>query len=247
VDYYAYRYYDPLTGRWPSRDPIEEMGGINLYGFVGNDGVNLIDVLGLFDWLEYGSIGFAGTISPYPVYCTASIAVHYFEDQSGTCCKKVQIKGDVTWGGGASVRWQAKLGWIANAVIGIRGTIGVADFTHQVDFEIIYDCLDQRLNSASGRIDIVNTHLGLFGELEGSVYFQAGKYKWGQKKARLQLNFNGNVQNWAIVDFDRKTANIYARALLKFGVETEWSGRKWEYNILEGVDTGDQLLLPISW
>jgi RHS repeat-associated protein len=44
--YYGYRYYDPLTGRWPSRDPIEERGGVNLYGFVGNDGVNKWDYLG---------------------------------------------------------------------------------------------------------------------------------------------------------------------------------------------------------
>jgi hypothetical protein len=46
VTYYGYRYYDPVTGRWPSRDLIEEIGGINLYGFVGNDGVNKWDVLG---------------------------------------------------------------------------------------------------------------------------------------------------------------------------------------------------------
>lgn len=44
--YYGYRWYDPLTGRWPSRDPIEEMGGINLYGFVGNDGISIYDLLG---------------------------------------------------------------------------------------------------------------------------------------------------------------------------------------------------------
>jgi RHS repeat-associated protein len=44
---YLYRYYDPLTGRWPSRDPIEERGGVNLYGFLGNDGVNLIDKFGM--------------------------------------------------------------------------------------------------------------------------------------------------------------------------------------------------------
>ena len=43
---YTYRYYDPVTGRWPSRDPIEEEGGVNLYGFVGNDGVNRWDLLG---------------------------------------------------------------------------------------------------------------------------------------------------------------------------------------------------------
>jgi len=44
---YLYRYYDPLTGRWPSRDPIEEEGGINLYGFVGNSPSIWFDYLGL--------------------------------------------------------------------------------------------------------------------------------------------------------------------------------------------------------
>ena len=43
---YGYRYYDPATGRWPSRDPIGERGGVNLYGFVGNNGVNQFDILG---------------------------------------------------------------------------------------------------------------------------------------------------------------------------------------------------------
>ena len=47
VTYYTYRWYDPLTGRWPSRDPIEERGGINLYTFVRNGGVNEFDFLGL--------------------------------------------------------------------------------------------------------------------------------------------------------------------------------------------------------
>lgn len=44
---YGYRYYDPVTGRWPSRDPIGENGGINLYGMVGNDAVGRWDYLGL--------------------------------------------------------------------------------------------------------------------------------------------------------------------------------------------------------
>ncbi|GAA5484539.1 hypothetical protein Hsar01_03783 [Haloferula sargassicola] len=50
--YYGYRYYHPYLGRWISRDPIGERGGLNLYGFVGNDGVNRWDYLGL-DWAEY--------------------------------------------------------------------------------------------------------------------------------------------------------------------------------------------------
>ncbi len=43
---YGYRYYDPLTGRWPSRDPIGEEGGLNLYGFVSNSPTQFVDLLG---------------------------------------------------------------------------------------------------------------------------------------------------------------------------------------------------------
>lgn len=32
--------------RWLSRDPIEEQGGLNLYGYVLNDPVNMVDPLG---------------------------------------------------------------------------------------------------------------------------------------------------------------------------------------------------------
>jgi hypothetical protein len=44
---YLYRYYDPITGRWPSRDPIGEEGGLNLYGFVTNNPCNDAELLGL--------------------------------------------------------------------------------------------------------------------------------------------------------------------------------------------------------
>lgn len=59
--YYTRRYYDVVNGRWSSKDPIGERGGINLYGMVGNDAVNLVDVLGLVD-LEKRSLG--GAIGP---------------------------------------------------------------------------------------------------------------------------------------------------------------------------------------
>ena len=41
--YYGFRYYDPETGRWPNRDPIEEDGGFNLYGFNYNNGISNYD------------------------------------------------------------------------------------------------------------------------------------------------------------------------------------------------------------
>jgi RHS repeat-associated protein len=48
LHYYGYRWYNAPQGRWINRDPIEEAGGLNLYGFLGNDGVSVVDVLGLF-------------------------------------------------------------------------------------------------------------------------------------------------------------------------------------------------------
>jgi RHS repeat-associated protein len=44
---YGFRWYSPNMQRWTSQDPIGEMGGINLYGFVENSPVNLIDDWGL--------------------------------------------------------------------------------------------------------------------------------------------------------------------------------------------------------
>jgi RHS repeat-associated protein len=42
------RDYDPQTGRWTAKDPIQFKGGdTNLYGYVSNDPVNFVDSLGL--------------------------------------------------------------------------------------------------------------------------------------------------------------------------------------------------------
>jgi len=41
------RWYDPVTGRWLSKDPIGLNGGLNLYAFCGNDPINYCDFEGL--------------------------------------------------------------------------------------------------------------------------------------------------------------------------------------------------------
>ena len=41
------RYYDPDEGKWISRDPIEEYGGVNLSEYAGNNANNGYDQLGL--------------------------------------------------------------------------------------------------------------------------------------------------------------------------------------------------------
>lgn len=64
LNYYGYRYYAPGIGRWLRLDPLEEAGGLNLYGFVQNDPVNRIDPNGLFVIGVHGggSAGIGGVV-----------------------------------------------------------------------------------------------------------------------------------------------------------------------------------------
>jgi RHS repeat-associated protein len=50
--YYRARWYDPKVGRFISEDPAGLSGGLNLYGYVGGDPVNMVDPQGL-----WGSVG----------------------------------------------------------------------------------------------------------------------------------------------------------------------------------------------
>ena len=52
----GYRFYSASTGRWLNRDPIEEAGGVNLYGFIANDWIGSVDAFGLEDESQYRTI-----------------------------------------------------------------------------------------------------------------------------------------------------------------------------------------------
>jgi RHS repeat-associated protein len=54
--YYGYRYYSPELGRWVSRDPLGEEGGVNTLAIAGNDLINNYDLFGLFwEWARNGT------------------------------------------------------------------------------------------------------------------------------------------------------------------------------------------------
>jgi uncharacterized protein RhaS with RHS repeats len=58
------RYYDPGTGRFLNRDPISYAGGMNLYGYAGNNPTTYADSSGLANKAEYigGGALVGGTI-----------------------------------------------------------------------------------------------------------------------------------------------------------------------------------------
>jgi RHS repeat-associated protein len=52
------RYYSSSQGRFLGRDPIQEKGGLNLYGFCRNNPISIIDRLGQeWVWVDYASAG----------------------------------------------------------------------------------------------------------------------------------------------------------------------------------------------
>jgi RHS repeat-associated protein len=90
--YYGHRYYNPLTGRWLNRDLIEESGGVNLYGFVGNDSINQLDLLGNLvfvpKWVNEGA-KFDGT----HLWVAAWLWPHYIDkDDQGYVLESFTVK-----------------------------------------------------------------------------------------------------------------------------------------------------------
>ena len=69
--YYGFRYYSPELGRWWSRDPLEEHGGLNLYGFVWNNSINGTDVLGGYGIIDF----FKEDMDWYPPEAQAAVSI----------------------------------------------------------------------------------------------------------------------------------------------------------------------------
>lgn len=55
IYYYGQRFYHPDLQRWINRDPLGEVGGINLYGFVANTPLNAVDPNG--EWVFLVGLG----------------------------------------------------------------------------------------------------------------------------------------------------------------------------------------------
>ena len=56
LDNHGFRYFDPETGRYITRDPIGYGDGLNVYLYVHNNPINGIDPLGLAPKVEEGEV-----------------------------------------------------------------------------------------------------------------------------------------------------------------------------------------------
>ena len=63
--YYGYRYLNPNKGRWLSRDPIGERGGVNIYQCVKGNPVNAVDPVGKETFTCGGTVPLGGRFGPY--------------------------------------------------------------------------------------------------------------------------------------------------------------------------------------
>lgn len=108
--YYGLRFYNPETGRFISRDPIEEQGGHNIYAFVRNNGINAIDYLGLEpvnlrsllkDFLTRVSGGWDGSIliaKPFLPPIGAFFQIHFYGTVvAKPCCDEREGDMDIMW------------------------------------------------------------------------------------------------------------------------------------------------------
>jgi len=106
--YYGFRYYNPSTGMWLSRDPIEEKGGLNLYAFVKNVPTSGIDRLGLAFYLENPA-----NIAPPCKYCKVTKGPDY--SPNGTINATANPDGTKSASFILSAEFKNSIGWIKSA------------------------------------------------------------------------------------------------------------------------------------
>jgi integrase/recombinase XerD len=213
---YQYRYYDPKTGRWPSRDPIEEEGGINLYGFVGNEPCSYVDRLGemSFKDIAFSSVGWdkSGNIPPggqgFPIGLGGARIqiIWYFTGSYFGCCNQdtgkkehwfsgtLGIEAYVIWGyAGTTPGWQGK-GRNRN----VRGPDGVKNKNRGPSNNPVGAFRERSWHADFSGVDPCPKQTWT-GSLYIFVRGSAGAYYGGQFNAQRTWTFNDGVSG---SDFD---------------------------------------------
>jgi len=150
LSYYGFRFYSPHMGRWLTRDPLGELGGLNLYGFAENNPVNRIDPFGL-------SGSWTGSLPGYFPVVQQTAEYYWAEAASG---------GSVLMFGTAVVTVATLPAWVsvtaaitAGAFIGTTIGLSIHNITDPF-FEGIWSTIDeiQRQNQQKQRYKRQENH-----------------------------------------------------------------------------------------
>jgi len=101
----AFAVYDSSEGRWTSRDPIEEEGGVNLYAFCRNNPVNNVDYLGMWKIKREGEAWAIATAEEGDTFDSLGTAIQldtsdykiwaHTQDDTPELCKEYKIPNTV--------------------------------------------------------------------------------------------------------------------------------------------------------
>jgi len=93
LSYYNYRYYSGELGRWLSRDPVEERGGVNLYAIISNNIIVEWDRYGLSfmtqEMIKWETDGYTDKEKEYTGYTEKITGIQTIYDKCNVCCYKI--------------------------------------------------------------------------------------------------------------------------------------------------------------
>ena len=97
---FGFRFYSTSFGRFINQDPLEEEGGINLYGFVGGNPTNDVDEDGLkpgdrFKTPDLAGIDAVQFINPLSIKLNREFVGRIYRNKNGTYSYIKAIKGDL--------------------------------------------------------------------------------------------------------------------------------------------------------
>ncbi len=158
----VYRPYDPRTGRWPSRDPIEEKGGVNLYAIALNSPISFLDSSGK------APVAFAVTTAitkthrwPWVPASALGVKTHHavvVDDNTGAILNEHKFTG-TTFGIPASSRLASSITLINPCFLRVRMTGWAQNnanpFLNSIDYDLTFT-----VNSLISRVALHGKHDG---------------------------------------------------------------------------------------
>jgi RHS repeat-associated protein len=171
LGYWGYRHYSPELGRWISRDPIGDTGGMNLYRFAVNNPVSRLDSLGLFLWSRKPAC--KKTTLMYRGDWTKYAGIILGKPSSGTLDYKLNLSVAVTLNAYERAVWTREFRNVYKCLIGcncvyVAGTDGLEYTTTESSPGDLYQFPAQGLVADFGPATQLFTRLmklGAYGEI----------------------------------------------------------------------------------